>query len=850
MCRLGNQRLGGFRPGSPRVSGESSSADGSDPRRRRARFGSASTSSPRAGSSPAIPRSPMSGSPASRSCGPDRLRLYRIPSAGSEPSGEALASIEIFDFDVPGKQADADLHDLEHPPPVLADLRRRGREGHRVGAGATASRSSTPGPGGWSRSWPTRAGRTPRAPFSPTERSRSAILRRNRARPPLFPRGRAGQSLRDGPRAEWSGSAESRSRDPLAIASGPGAVARKIAQRFAARPRDRRVFVRSAATSRRSPPGCAGTTPQPAAGSVASLLFSGTMAPFSAYDPAAGRLEHGPSERATLESVVASPRRSTRSSTTASARSARRPSRWLHTLDRRGLVDCRPIVPDGASAVSTRSCAWRTACASFTCSDPDGRILTGWDAVAALARLFPPTWIVGALGRIPPFRWLGRAAYRFVAANRYSLSSAEAAPAGRAARDRPPASRGSLLSGAVTRSGWRSSFPGAGVRGESAGTPGARLRADISAGASSFSMESSRCASSDRPGATRSRSSSANASPRSSIADCLVDPGSPPMRRSLARHLARLPRGAVKAVVATHHHEEHARKPELGRGEDGRPRPGRRGHHPKAAAARPAPFVRRCLIGQPPSPRASSRGARREARGRRRRDARLFRRPGTATHHVVLCGTRRRRSSSAATPSWARCSRHRTRTWTAGAGSRAWRGCSAWVWRSWWRARPRSHALERRPGCSGSRPAPRPRRQIEEKLQYLRWLRGTDRGRPRGRPARRRDRGELLSVGAAFDLGEPRQRRDDPAPEPRSFLPQRARSKLRPRSRNPRDFPHRLTRPASSMADPGRGNPETAIVARTVAGFFRENNELTCDGVPLRDRAARPGRPSTSTARR
>ncbi len=37
-----------------------------------------------------------------------------------------------------------------------------------------------------------------------------------------------------------------------------------------------------------------------------------------------------------------------------------------------------------------------------------------------------------------------------------------------------------------------------------------------------------------------------------------VDPGSPRMRRSLLRHLRRLPPGAIRAIVATHHHEEHA----------------------------------------------------------------------------------------------------------------------------------------------------------------------------------------------------------------------------------------------------------------------------------------------------
>jgi glyoxylase-like metal-dependent hydrolase (beta-lactamase superfamily II) len=36
-----------------------------------------------------------------------------------------------------------------------------------------------------------------------------------------------------------------------------------------------------------------------------------------------------------------------------------------------------------------------------------------------------------------------------------------------------------------------------------------------------------------------------------------IDPGAPRMRRSLARHLRDLPGGSIRAVAATHHHEEH-----------------------------------------------------------------------------------------------------------------------------------------------------------------------------------------------------------------------------------------------------------------------------------------------------
>jgi predicted DCC family thiol-disulfide oxidoreductase YuxK len=53
---------------------------------------------------------------------------------------------------------------------------------------------------------------------------------------------------------------------------------------------------------------------------------------------------------------------------------------------------------------------------------PDHRVLVGWDAVTGLARLFPWTWIVGVIGGIGPFRWLGRHVYRWVADHRYGIS--------------------------------------------------------------------------------------------------------------------------------------------------------------------------------------------------------------------------------------------------------------------------------------------------------------------------------------------------------------------------------------------------------------------------------------------
>src|SRR5713226_5375966 len=94
---------------------------------------------------------------------------------------------------------------------------------------------------------------------------------------------------------------------------------------------------------------------------------------------------------------------------------------WLRVLDRRRRVDCLPI--DAESLLRIHPALELEDCLrELHVIAPDDRIYRGWAAVAALARLFPPTWIVGALGSVPPFVWLGRLAYRLVAKNRYALS--------------------------------------------------------------------------------------------------------------------------------------------------------------------------------------------------------------------------------------------------------------------------------------------------------------------------------------------------------------------------------------------------------------------------------------------
>jgi predicted DCC family thiol-disulfide oxidoreductase YuxK len=94
---------------------------------------------------------------------------------------------------------------------------------------------------------------------------------------------------------------------------------------------------------------------------------------------------------------------------------------WLRVLDRDGKTLALPISAHTLSSTDTR--LQMDACLrQLHVVTPNQEILVGWDAVAALARLFSPTWIIGWLGQRFPFRHLGRALYGYVAANRYALS--------------------------------------------------------------------------------------------------------------------------------------------------------------------------------------------------------------------------------------------------------------------------------------------------------------------------------------------------------------------------------------------------------------------------------------------
>jgi predicted DCC family thiol-disulfide oxidoreductase YuxK len=89
----------------------------------------------------------------------------------------------------------------------------------------------------------------------------------------------------------------------------------------------------------------------------------------------------------------------------------------LRWLDRHGRTECLPLDAAKRAGLDPEACARRIHMLT-----PERRIVAGWDAIAYLARRFPLTWLIGALGALPGFRTLGQLLYGWIANNRYTLN--------------------------------------------------------------------------------------------------------------------------------------------------------------------------------------------------------------------------------------------------------------------------------------------------------------------------------------------------------------------------------------------------------------------------------------------
>jgi glyoxylase-like metal-dependent hydrolase (beta-lactamase superfamily II)/predicted DCC family thiol-disulfide oxidoreductase YuxK len=228
---------------------------------------------------------------------------------------------------------------------------------------------------------------------------------------------------------------------------------------------------------------------------------------------------------------------------------------WLRTLDRKNMTVCLPISAEALATVDSRL-RMDECLRQLHVVTPEGKIHVGWDAVTRLARLFPSTWLIGAMGQRFPFRNAGRLVYGFVATNRYSLSKCRGG-ACRAAK--PETVRRQAKLGAF----WSCYTLGFSIRLPLvvwAAMKAAAQRASVFTRTyhKRFELLDGKLTVLFLNGILP------NTVPllfgelfTAIIYDGIaIDPGSPKMRRSLARHLRRA-KPKITKVVATHAHEEH-----------------------------------------------------------------------------------------------------------------------------------------------------------------------------------------------------------------------------------------------------------------------------------------------------
>lgn len=272
---------------------------------------------------------------------------------------------------------------------------------------------------------------------------------------------------------------------------------------------------------------------------------------------------------------------------------------WLKILDRRFVTLAIPIDAHALSELDPRLRV-EDCLRELHVLDPGGRLYTGWDAVARLARLFPLTWILGAAGSIPPCKQLARLVYRFIARNRHSLSKCR----GGACRVAKP--------DAVRRKANPTAFWSCYTTGFIIRLPLVLWSAIRGGFHRLFVFFSNHHRRVDLLGGKLTilhlNGFFPNAVPlffgelfTAILYDgVMIDPGSTKMRGSLVRHLRGIPTGQIQSIVATHAHEEHIGNLNLLAAKTGA------SIHVSSMTAEflqpPArlPWVREVIIGQPP----------------------------------------------------------------------------------------------------------------------------------------------------------------------------------------------------------------------------------------------------------
>ena len=228
---------------------------------------------------------------------------------------------------------------------------------------------------------------------------------------------------------------------------------------------------------------------------------------------------------------------------------------WLRALDEYDKTFCIPITGEVLPTIDSRL-NLEECLRQLHVVTPAGEIYVGWDAVTCLARLFPSTWLIGALGQSFLFRNLGDLLYRFVASNRYSLSKCRG---GACQVARPEVVRRQAKVGAF----WSCYTLGFFIR-----LPlviWAAIRAAlqrISVFARTYHKRLDLL--NGKLTILFLNGALPNAVPllfgelfTMVLYDGIaIDPGSPKMRRSLSRHLRHV-KSRIEKVVATHAHEEH-----------------------------------------------------------------------------------------------------------------------------------------------------------------------------------------------------------------------------------------------------------------------------------------------------